>query len=693
MTVTVTSTYVRAAGNGVTTVVNFPFLVTSAADLVVRDILDSTGTPTTLTLNTHYTVQLSQTGEGGTVTFVSALTSGHTYDVRRSVALTQGEDIRNQGRFLPAIHEGVFDKLETQIQDTRRILGLAPRLPDSEQPTIDWDTLLSIDNRKGKYGFFWNATTGAPELFSSIGATALSQSIIGQFLYPQTSAELAAGVAPTNYFVPSHEACGMALITRYGGKGKSKNGNVLFNNTTAMNTAASVLAQLKGGIIGIPYSDEWGMNFIFLIDNIKIWYAGGRAEFDEKCIRPFSLASAPLICGDGVLGTQVRYCGLINCHVSGTDGSQGVGVAPPTSACSPAALQLKGGTIRFTTDENCVFYSGIQTVSLEPSPSAPVTACTIHGTIRTDTLANASARAIFERRYADPGYNTANVIDVKLNSTGIGYAAEIVGNGVSMTALLSGYWDIKSGLGIKLNNATLMSTRLLHLDPAALGVVVIETTDVGSDISRVVTGLVIADGQQWKNGSATTFNIPSSSFYYSFGQVMRSPFLRLPINIATSTNSFSTTSTYDTATDTGPLVLNSFTGHGIRDPNGATLTDQYITEDITLSTVGLTTDSSANLLPANAVIVGVVARVLTTITTTTNFALGDSTISSRFQSPTSTFAAGSTFICLNHIDQTGTSGPKQLSAAKLRVTCTGANPGAGRIRVTVFYRLFAAQTS
>lgn len=202
MTVEVTSSYTRAAGNGLTTVFNFPFKIFDATDLVVRDFLDSTGVPTTKTNVTDYTVAISSTGEGGTVTFVAAPASGHTIDIRRTVNLTQSEDIRNQGRFLPEIHEGVFDKLETQIQDTRRLLALAPRLPDSELPTIDWDSLLSLANRKGKYFGFFNATTGAPELYTSIGATTLSQSIIGQFLYPQTAAEISAGVTPTNYFYP-----------------------------------------------------------------------------------------------------------------------------------------------------------------------------------------------------------------------------------------------------------------------------------------------------------------------------------------------------------------------------------------------------------------------------------------------------------------------------------------------------------
>ena len=115
-------------------------------------------------------------------------------------------------------------------------------------------------------------------------------------------------------------------------------------------------------------------------------------------------------------------------------------------------------------------------------------------------------------------------------------------------------------------------------------------------------------------------------------------------------------------------------------------------ELLTLSTSGVTTDTTANLLPANSIIEAVTARVTTTITTATDWKLGDATITGRFAAANATMTAGATSIGLVHVDQTGTSGPKQVAAAKLRVTTTG-TPGAGVIRITVFYRTFVAPTS
>jgi hypothetical protein len=119
-------------------------------------------------------------------------------------------------------------------------------------------------------------------------------------------------------------------------------------------------------------------------------------------------------------------------------------------------------------------------------------------------------------------------------------------------------------------------------------------------------------------------------------------------------------------------------------------------EEITLSTSGLTTDSSANLLSANSIILGVTARITQTITTATNWALGDSAQAARFTTANATKTSGTTSIGLNHLDPivaTADLGPVQTSAAPLRVTCTGSNPGAGKIRVTVFYRSFTAAAS
>lgn len=128
---------------------------------------------------------------------------------------------------------------------------------------------------------------------------------------------------------------------------------------------------------------------------------------------------------------------------------------------------------------------------------------------------------------------------------------------------------------------------------------------------------------------------------------------------------------------------------------GASIVSGVISEEITLNTGGTTTDSAADLLPANSIILAAVARVTENITVATNWALGDSAVGTRFASANSGMTAGTTGVGLNQMKgavAADNAGPTQTAAAKLRITTTG-TPGAGKIRVTVFYLAFNPPTS
>lgn len=137
----------------------------------------------------------------------------------------------------------------------------------------------------------------------------------------------------------------------------------------------------------------------------------------------------------------------------------------------------------------------------------------------------------------------------------------------------------------------------------------------------------------------------------------------------------------------GSLTLASITQ---QTPNGAQWISGQNSELLTLSTVGTTTDTVGNLLPANSLIESVVARVTTTITTATSWALGDGTTAARFAAANSTMTAGATSVGTAH--WAGTISSVQAAAAKVRVTTVG-TPGAGVVRITVFYSQLVAPTS
>lgn len=119
-----------------------------------------------------------------------------------------------------------------------------------------------------------------------------------------------------------------------------------------------------------------------------------------------------------------------------------------------------------------------------------------------------------------------------------------------------------------------------------------------------------------------------------------------------------------------------------------------VSENLTLSTSGTTTDTAANLLPADSYIESVTGRVTTTVATATSWQLGDPTTAGRFTAAQSggQLTAGATVVGLVQCDVTGAGGPRQTAAAKVRVTTVG-TPSAGAIRITSYYRTFVAPTS
>lgn len=109
---------------------------------------------------------------------------------------------------------------------------------------------------------------------------------------------------------------------------------------------------------------------------------------------------------------------------------------------------------------------------------------------------------------------------------------------------------------------------------------------------------------------------------------------------------------------------------------------------------GVTITTGLNCLPANAVIDAVVYRITTALSgnAIASFTVGDGTIVTRFCGTQSTLTLNATGICFAQADQTGTSGPRQASAAAIVVT-ENQIATAGAIRLIVFYHTWVAPTN
>lgn len=150
------------------------------------------------------------------------------------------------------------------------------------------------------------------------------------------------------------------------------------------------------------------------------------------------------------------------------------------------------------------------------------------------------------------------------------------------------------------------------------------------------------------------------------------------------------------------LVRTIYTANGfptgtslLTSTKGATWKPFFLEEEMTLATGAATTDSTANLLPANSIILCVTSRVTVAVGTAVNYALGDATVGTRFAAANTSVAAGDTGVGLSAmfgVVSATNAGPTQAVAAKLRITCN-ANASAGKIRVCVMGWTFAAPTS
>ncbi len=125
---------------------------------------------------------------------------------------------------------------------------------------------------------------------------------------------------------------------------------------------------------------------------------------------------------------------------------------------------------------------------------------------------------------------------------------------------------------------------------------------------------------------------------------------------------------------------------------GIAATWGYTAEEITLSG-GTTTDSVQLLLPANSIIDAVCWRWTQAMSggSATAFQIGTAADSIQFQNTSVTFALGNSGVGMNHW-QSGGHAQSLAADTKVRITLNGTST-AGKIRIVVCYRAYAAPTS
>ena len=166
MTVSTTTNKVSISGDGSQTVFAYNFKIFADGDLTVI-IRSSTGTETTKTLSTHYTVSGAGSSSGGNVTFTSGNTpaSGETVVIQRKLGLTQGTDYVANDPFPAESHEDALDRLTFITQQI--------------QEEVDRSIKASVTNTISSTEFTISATDRANKIFAfdASGDLAVTQEI------------------------------------------------------------------------------------------------------------------------------------------------------------------------------------------------------------------------------------------------------------------------------------------------------------------------------------------------------------------------------------------------------------------------------------------------------------------------------------------------------------------------------------
>lgn len=205
MTITATPSEISYAGDGVTVAFAVPFPFDTSADLKVTST-DSDGNVSVL--SSGFSVS-GGGGSTGAVTFGTAPASGVDIGIYDNLAQTQPTLYTSNDAFPAASHMAALDRVTRLVKRLQQQANRCFRTPDGDPAGSTQMLLPSPSARASRYLAF--DADGIPEMVATVtDIGAISQSIIGALLYPQTAAESAAVVTPTNYARPP------GCVNRYG---------------------------------------------------------------------------------------------------------------------------------------------------------------------------------------------------------------------------------------------------------------------------------------------------------------------------------------------------------------------------------------------------------------------------------------------------------------------------------------------
>jgi hypothetical protein len=144
MTISSTTVKNSYSGNSSTTVFAYTFKIFADSDIQVI-IRSSTGTETTKTITTHYTVSGAGDANGGSVTFLTAPVTGETVVLIRNVPQTQAIDYIANDPFPAETHEEGLDRATMTIQQMQEEINRSIKLSKTNTMTSTEFAIAAAD--------------------------------------------------------------------------------------------------------------------------------------------------------------------------------------------------------------------------------------------------------------------------------------------------------------------------------------------------------------------------------------------------------------------------------------------------------------------------------------------------------------------------------------------------------------------
>jgi len=192
-------------------------------------------------LDTDYTVSGEGDDEGGTATFTSGLVGGEIVTLYSDMTIERRTDIAQNGPWSSSDYNDEMDRIFLILRELKDSVARCLRVPVSAE-VDDADIELTVSEFANTYVTIDADGKPTPAVLS---ASTITQSVIGQLLYPQTPSEVTAGVTPSSYVYNSADDLGS--MGRYGAAGDYAGTPGAGTDDTAALRRAFLVLQARGG--------------------------------------------------------------------------------------------------------------------------------------------------------------------------------------------------------------------------------------------------------------------------------------------------------------------------------------------------------------------------------------------------------------------------------------------------------------